>query len=68
LKKVENATDSNAQDQLFIQAYSKISANTLAQYCAATKLHCPAAPPGPQGPPGQPFLCFKNMYIKTTLN
>ena len=58
LKKTENATDSpgqlNAHDQYFIQAYSKISAATLAQYCAATKLHCPAAPPGPQGPPGLP--------------
>lgn len=28
--------------------------STLAQYCAATKSHCPPSPPGPPGPPGFP--------------
>jgi hypothetical protein len=58
LKKNENSSNEqpqiNLHDQFFIQAYSKISASTLAQYCAATKLHCPPSPPGPQGPPGLP--------------
>jgi hypothetical protein len=58
LKRNENSssqqTQLNQHDQFFIQAYSKISAATLAQYCAATKLHCPPSPPGPQGPPGLP--------------
>lgn len=41
-------------DHFLIQAYSKISVSTLAQYCTATKEHCPASPPGPPGPPGFP--------------
>jgi hypothetical protein len=41
-------------DHFYIQAYSKISASTLAKYCAATKEHCPPAPPGMPGPPGFP--------------
>ena len=26
----------------------------MAQYCAATRDHCPPSPPGPIGPPGFP--------------
>ena len=42
----------NPTDSFLIQAYSKISVSTLAQYCSATREHCPPSPPGPAGPPG----------------
>lgn len=47
-------TNAYPGDHFLIQAYSKISVSTLAQYCTATKEHCPASPPGPPGPPGFP--------------
>jgi hypothetical protein len=44
----------NPTDSFLIQAYSKISVSALAQYCSATREHCPPSPPGPPGPIGPP--------------